>query len=75
MNKRIISIAMRFFYDEGISESREEMWRRLASWTAHLSFKDAETGAAAIISGDYDAESAYSLNEIKDFYFNGGLVA
>ena len=75
MNKNIVSIAMNFFYKEGITESREEMWRRLASWTKHVSFKDAITGAAAIISGDYDVESAYSLNEIKDFYFNGGLVA
>lgn len=75
MNKSIISIAMTFLYNEGIRESREEMWRRLASWTTHISFNDAQTGAAAIISGDYDVESSYSLNEIKDFYFNGGLVA
>lgn len=74
MNKQIISTAMKFFYREGIVESREEMWRRLASWESHVSFNDILSGAAAIITGDYNVDVSCSLNEIKDFYFNGGLV-
>ena len=74
MCKKAIKIAITFLSKQGIYESKEEMWRRLANWISHTSFKDAETAAAAIISGDYDVESAYNLNDIKNFYFNGELA-
>ena len=75
MSKRAIEIAVNFLHKEGISETRGELWRRFANWSKHIKFNDAETAAAAIISGDYDVESAYSLNDMKNFYFNGGIVA
>lgn len=73
MNANAIAIATKFLHSEGISETREEMWRRLATWREHVTFKDALTAAAAIISGDYNVESADCLNEMKNFYFCGGL--
>lgn len=75
MCKKAIEIAVKFLYNEGISETREEMYKRFAGWSKYIQFNDAETAAAAIISGNYDVETAYSLSELKDFYFNGGLVA
>jgi hypothetical protein len=36
---------------------------------------DEETAAAAIITGSFNAQVKDSLDEIKDFYFCGGLSA
>lgn len=75
MNRQAINIAKNFLHNEGIPETREELWRRWDSWNKHMSFTDPEIAATALILGDYDVESAYNLPEIKNFYFNGGLAS
>lgn len=75
MGKHAIEIANKFLYKEGIYETKETLWKRWETWNARMKFNDVEIAAAAIISGDYDVENAYSLNDFKDFYFHGGLAS
>lgn len=75
MGKEAVAIAVKILHNEGIHESKETLYNNFNSWNKHFCFKDPETAAAAIITGSFNAQVKDSLDEIKDFYFCGGLSA
>ena len=75
MGRKAVAIASKFLHNEGIYETKENLYRNFDSWSKHYDFADEETAAAAIITGSFDAQVKDSLDEIKDFYFCGGLSA
>lgn len=75
MGKEAVSIAIKFLHSEGIHESKETLYENFNSWNKNVRFKDPETAAAAIITGGFNEQVKDSLDEIKNFYFCGGLSA